>query len=66
MPTCQERNVMDKIGPIYLDCEQAKLLSEVLEKIAEEQEQIRNDATKKITSVFALQNLLKSPENKTD
>lgn len=41
---------MNKIGPIYLEEEEARLFIEVLEKI--NKEQIRQDATKKIATCF--------------
>lgn len=57
---------MEKIGPIYLDKDEAEMLVSVLEFISKEQEKVRNDATKKIASCFSLLNLLQKPESKAD
>lgn len=57
---------MNKIGPIYLEEEEARLFIEVLEKINKEQEQIRQNATKKIATCFALLNNLQKHESQKD
>lgn len=57
---------MNKIGPIYLEEDEARILAEVLEKISQEQEKIRQDATKKIATCFSLLNNLQKNESQKD
>lgn len=57
---------MEKIGPIYLEKEEAEMLIKALESLSKEQEERRQDATKKITACFSLLNQLQKPESKAD
>lgn len=57
---------MDKIGPIYLDKEEAEVLLQALNRIIEEQEHIRKESTKKIASCFSLCNMIQKNESKND
>lgn len=56
---------MEKIE-LSITTDEAKVLLEVLGRIIEEQEEIRKESTKKITSCFALYNMLQKSESKGD
>lgn len=52
--------------PVYLDQEQIKIFLELIDKVIEEQEQIRSESVKKITDYFALANALQNKKSQSD
>jgi hypothetical protein len=56
---------MDKLT-LFLNREEAEVLLEALQRITQEQEEVRKEATKKIATCFALQNMLEKNNSQSD